>query len=156
MEALNPELIPLFLILTTFKRMPLQTDPDKQLSGNVLIAEDNEINRFVMKKLLNKWGMTSDFAENGEIAIEKIKNARYDVVFMDIQMPILDGIKATRIIRGMNNGEFKDLPIIALTATVANQQIEEIIDSGMNDYISKPFVPAELFAKLGSILDKEL
>lgn len=136
--------------------MPLRIDPDKQLSGNVLIAEDNEINRFVMKKLFNRWGITSDFAENGEIAIEKIKNARYDVVFMDIQMPILDGIKATRIIRSMNNGEFQDLPIIALTATVASQQIQEIMDSGMNDYISKPFIPAELFAKLGSILDKEL
>lgn len=134
--------------------MPSLIESNKQLSGHVLIAEDNEINRFVMKKLLNRWGITSDFAENGEIAVEKIKSTRYDIVFMDIRMPVLDGIKATRIIRDMNNGQFKDLPIFALTATIVKQEIQEIIDSGMNDYISKPFVPTELFGKLAAILDK--
>ncbi len=131
------------------------TESEKQLSGNVLVVDDNEINRFIIKKLLAKWGITPDFAENGQVAVDKVEAKQYDVVLMDIHMPVLNGIEATGIIRQSRNGQFKKLPIIALTASVMQNDIDEISKSGMTDYISKPFVPAELHAKLATILEEE-
>ncbi|MDB5010386.1 MAG: hypothetical protein JWQ06_1175, partial [Mucilaginibacter sp.] len=125
------------------------TTLDSTLNITVLVVDDNQINRLLINKILTKWGAKSDFAENGREAIEKIENGqKYDVVLMDIHMPEMGGLEATKIIRSKNEPYFKQLPVIALTASVLNSQMNEIDDSGMNDYILKPFEPKVLFEKL--------
>lgn len=133
---------------------PSLANADKQLSGNVLVVEDNEINRFLIKKFLKKWGVSGDFAENGKEALDKIRHHAYDVVLMDIQMPVMSGLEATIAIRNMEKQEHRQLPIIALTATILDQELEEIKKSGMNDYIAKPFSPDDLYRKLATFMQK--
>jgi PAS domain S-box-containing protein len=112
----------------------------------VLLVEDNDINRLYAKSILKNWQCFIDVAENGLVAIEKVKNNYYDVVLMDIQMPVLDGYEATKAIRSMHaNGK---LPIIALTANATQRDVEKCLDSGMNDYLPKPFTPEDLYHKL--------
>jgi PAS domain S-box-containing protein len=113
---------------------------------NVLLVEDNDINRLYAKSILKNWQCFIDVAENGLVAIEKVKNNFYDVVLMDIQMPVMDGYEATKAIRSMNsNGK---LPIIALTANATQRDVEKCLDAGMNDYLPKPFTPEDLYQKL--------
>jgi len=120
-----------------------------ELSINVLIVDDNVINRLLLNKVLSKWGATSDYAENGMEAVKKIEdNHNYDVVLMDIYMPEMTGIEATRIIRGKDDPYFRELPIIALTASMLTNEMGEIEKAGMNDYVLKPFDPPALFEKL--------
>lgn len=133
---------------------PSLANADKQLSGNVLVVEDNEINRFLIRKFLKKWGVSGDFAENGKEALDKIRHHAYDVVLMDIQMPVMSGLEATIAIRNMEKQEHRQLPIIALTATILDQELEEIKKSGMNDYIAKPFSPDDLYRKLATFMQK--
>ena len=102
-----------------------------------------------MNKILSKWGATADFAENGSQAVEKVENNRnYDVVLMDIYMPEMGGVEATSIIRSKEEPYFKDLPIIALTASMLISEVNEMAAAGMNDYILKPFDPKNLYQKL--------
>lgn len=112
---------------------------------NILLVEDHDINLFVATSILEQWNIKPDIATNGKEAIKAIKQKKYDVVLMDIQMPVMGGIEATKIIR-------KDLksqvPIIALTANVIKTDIEKYLTAGMNDYISKPFEPATLLKKI--------
>jgi CheY-like chemotaxis protein len=116
---------------------------------NVLVVDDNQINRLLINKVISKWGATIDFAENGQEAIDKIEaNPHFDVVLMDIHMPIMGGIEATQILRSKSEDYYKNLPIIALTASMLNSEINEINSSGMNDYILKPFDPRNLHDKL--------
>lgn len=117
---------------------------EKLLSGRILVVEDSEINRFILKKILTKWGLTIDFAENGEIALQKVATQKYDTILMDVQMPVMTGTEATVLIREMNHGEFKGLPIIALTATILEDDITKIYQAGMTGYIAKPFEPHQL------------
>jgi CheY-like chemotaxis protein len=119
------------------------------LQLNVLVVDDNMINRLLINKVISKWGATLEYAENGQEAIEKIEaNPHFDVVLMDIHMPIMGGIEATQIIRAKDEAYFKQLPIIALTASMLNSEINEIAGSGMTDYILKPFDPKGLYDKL--------
>jgi PAS domain S-box-containing protein len=119
------------------------------LKINVLVVDDNQINRLLINKILKKWGADADFAENGIEAINKIENNRnYNVVLMDIHMPEMGGLEATQIIRSKSESYFQQLPIIALTASMLGNQIGEIGDAGMNDYILKPFDPKSLYDKL--------
>ncbi|MDA3846828.1 MAG: response regulator, partial [Vallitaleaceae bacterium] len=112
----------------------------------VLIVEDNELNRELVIAILEEYGLIIDSAENGRIAIEKILKAPYDLVLMDLQMPVMDGYEATRKIREMD--DFKDLPIIAMSAH-AIKGIEEITyEVGMNDYITKPFEVSKMISTL--------
>jgi CheY-like chemotaxis protein len=123
----------------------LETD----LKVNVLVVDDNNINRLLINKVLTRWGANPDFAENGLQAIEKITNNRnYDVVLMDVYMPEMGGIEATRVIRAIDEPYFQQLPIIALTASMLSSERTEIDESGMNDFILKPFDPQKLFEKL--------
>ncbi len=108
---------------------------------HILLVEDHIINQIATKKVLEKWGdIKVDIAKNGKIAIEKVKSKAYDLVLMDIQMPILDGIEATKIVRKSSN-----LPIIALTAHASDDEKEKCLNAGMNDYLTKPFKPKELY-----------
>lgn len=119
------------------------------LNINVLVVDDNQINRLLINKVLKKWGATADFAENGIEAIEKLEQFKnFDVVLMDIHMPLMGGLEATGEIRAKTDPYFQKLPIIALTASMLGSQMGQIETAGMNDYILKPFDPKTLYDKL--------
>ncbi|MDB5128431.1 PAS domain-containing protein [Mucilaginibacter sp.] len=119
------------------------------LNINVLVVDDNQINRLLINKVLKKWGATADFAENGQEAIDKLElHKNFDVVLMDIHMPLMGGLEATGVIRSKSEPYFQKLPIIALTASMLSNQMGQIENAGMNDYILKPFDPTTLFEKL--------
>ncbi|MCC8425234.1 PAS domain-containing protein [Mucilaginibacter sp. UR6-11] len=118
------------------------------LNISVLVVDDNQINRLLINKILTKWGATVDFAENGILAVNKVEANKYDVVLMDIHMPEMGGLEATQIIRSKPEPYFKQLPIVALTASMLTSQMGDIGNAGMNDYILKPFEPKVLFEKL--------
>ena len=113
----------------------------------VLLVEDNEINRLYAKSILKNWHCVTDTAENGLVAIEKIKSQQYDVVLMDIQMPIMDGYETTKAIRMMELPQ-RTVPILALTANATKSDVDKCIAAGMNDYLPKPFTPDDLYRKL--------
>ncbi|HYF68847.1 MAG TPA: ATP-binding protein [Ohtaekwangia sp.] len=113
---------------------------------HVLLVEDNDINRLYAKSILKNWQCYIDVAENGLVAIEKIKNNFYDVVLMDVQMPVMDGYEATKAIRSMHQSA--KVPIIALTANATPGDVEKCLLAGMNDYLPKPFTPEDLYGKL--------
>ena len=114
----------------------------------VLIAEDNMVNVMLMKKLLSKWGIVPTVAENGERAIEMVQYGNFDIILMDLQMPILNGFDAATEIRKMRDPKKANIPIIALTASALFDIKERVFSSGMNDYVSKPFKPDELKEKM--------
>jgi len=99
--------------------------------------------------VLAKWDINVDIAEDGQIAVDKVKKKNYDVILMDIQMPVMGGVEATQIIR---NTLHLDIPIIALTANAVKGDREEFLNAGMDDYISKPFDASILFNKLVSFV----
>lgn len=120
----------------------------------LLIVEDNNINVLLMKNFMKHWNVQYDLAENGRIALEKVQANYYDLVLMDLQMPEMDGYEATRHIRSLPEEKYRLLPIIALTAS-AMMDIKDIAFTvGMNDYISKPFSPAELYSKIAAYRKK--
>jgi len=122
---------------------------EEGLKIHALVVDDNQINRLLINKVLKRWGATADFAENGLEAVRFVKtNRNYDVVLMDIHMPEMGGLEATQIIRNVQEPYFQQLPIIALTASMMNSQMDSITGAGMNDYILKPFDPKTLFDKL--------
>ncbi len=108
----------------------------------ILIAEDNEINQHTTKIMLEGKGFKVDVAENGEETLRKFKENKYDFIFMDIEMPIMDGITATKKIREMEIG--KKIPIVALTAYALKGDKEKFINAGVDNYISKPYKSSEL------------
>ena len=124
---------------------------EQNWSGNILLAEDNKVNVKIACKFLKKWGLEVDVAENGLVAVELAKNKKYDLVLMDLQMPVMDGYEATKRIRGM----YPDIPIIALTASALLEVKAEAIAAGMSDYASKPFNPTELRKKINQFLASE-
>ena len=108
----------------------------------ILLVEDVEFNIFVAEMMLTNWNAKIDKAENGKVAVEKMKNNKYDLVLMDIQMPVMDGYTATEEIRKFD----KTTPIIALTASLSIDIQERADEVGMNGFITKPFNPVELFS----------
>ena len=124
------------------KQVASHIRPDKEAPLHILVAEDNPINQMLVTHVLKKYGLTSEIAENGEIAVEKMRQNHYDLILMDIQMPIMDGYDATRIIR---NELKSNIPIVALTAHAMNQEKEKCLGLGMNDFISKPFGQKQLY-----------
>ncbi|MBO6536056.1 MAG: response regulator [Balneolaceae bacterium] len=112
---------------------------------SLLIVEDNRINRLLAFTLLDKWGVNYDWSENGKDAIEKLANKKFDIILMDMQMPVMDGLEATRYIR---NELHLDIPIIALTANAFKDDADKCLQSGMNDVITKPFEPSILYNKI--------
>ena len=125
------------------------TDSYKGLEGKrILVAEDNKINFFVANKFLTGWGVLVDHAEDGQLALEKIEKEEYDLILMDLHMPILDGIEATRIIRNSDNPRIKNIPIVALTAAIMSENHDRIEGLYINDYVLKPFKPQDLYQRL--------
>ena len=115
----------------------------------VLIVEDKPLNQLVAKEMLMKWWpiMDIDVADNGRIAVGKIELHQYDLVLMDVQMPEMDGYEATRHIRKMPLPTCQ-VPIIAMTAFASTGEVDKCLEAGMNDYISKPFEPRQLYDKI--------
>ena len=114
-----------------------------KISGaHLLLVEDNEINQQIARELLDKAGVTVAIAENGEEAVAMVVQEKFDGVLMDMQMPVMDGITATREIR--KNPRFADLPVIAMTANVMASDRERCLAAGMNDYIAKPIDPNQM------------
>lgn len=127
--------------------VPLKTL--KSLSGiKVLMAEDNDINVFLIKQFMKLWKVECDVVGNGLLALQQVQIKDYDMVFMDLQMPIMDGYQSVAAIRALPDEKFKKLPIIALTASAMLDVQFKAFDAGMNDYISKPFKPEELYQKI--------
>jgi PAS domain S-box-containing protein len=114
---------------------------------SVLLVEDNDINRLYAKSILKNWNCHADIAENGLVAIEKVKNNYYDIILMDVQMPVMDGYEATKAIRLMDP-PMKNIPIVALTANATKKDVEKCLAAGMNDYLPKPFTPDDLQRKI--------
>lgn len=127
----------------TIKMEPGQTKNINTAEGivDILLVEDNLINQKLTQKILMEQGFRVDVASNGKEAVEKFKNAHYDLIFMDIQMPVMDGLEATRQIRRLEtNSQTRDrVKIIALTANSQQQDKENCLAAGMDDYINKPF-----------------
>lgn len=118
---------------------------------HILLVEDSAINRFIANKSLSHFGCTTDEAENGLIALELLKEKSYDLILMDIQMPELDGVETTKIIRN----ELKlDLPIIAVTANAFRKDIDLYLSIGMNGYVTKPFEEKDLFTTIAKLLHR--
>lgn len=124
-------------------------------SGNILLAEDNELNQEIATAILTEAGFTVDVANNGQIAVDKLKKAKegdYRLVLMDIQMPVMNGYEAAREIRKIENKEIASIPIIAMTANAFEEDKNEALQSGMNGHIAKPVDVEKLFG----VLDENL
>ncbi|WP_462249544.1 ATP-binding protein [Ekhidna sp.] len=136
-------------IKTTRKK---QSKQDKNnLDLHVLLVEDNQANQEIAKGFLNRWGVTVDLANHGEEALDMIASKAYDLMIIDVRMPIMDGYEATRRIRAMNDEYFRKLPIIALTASTLLESRSKMERSGMNEIVSKPFDPEDLFEKVSRL-----
>jgi len=116
-------------------------------SLNILLAEDNMINAMLAKQVLSKGGHIVTHVVNGAMAVEAVKQQQYDIILMDIQMPVLNGIMATKIIRGLE-GVAAGIPIVAMTAHSLYGEMQNCYNAGMNGYVSKPFQPEDLFAAI--------
>jgi CheY-like chemotaxis protein len=114
----------------------------------ILVAEDNKINFFVANKFLIGWGISVTHAENGQIALDILEKEDFDLILMDLHMPVMDGIEATRIIRKSDNQKIKNIPIVALTAAIMSESHDKIEDLKINDYVLKPFKPHDLFERI--------
>ncbi len=114
----------------------------------VLMAEDNKINFFVANKFLTGWGVNVAHAENGKIALEMLEKEDFDLVIMDLHMPVMDGIEATKIIRQSPVPRICSIPVIALTAAIMSESHDKIEGLAINDYVLKPFKPRDLFDKI--------
>ncbi len=121
--------------------------------ARVLLAEDNEVNQLVASRILKNAGLVVEIAFNGLEAIEMLQKNQYDLVLMDIQMPEMDGITATKKIRAMPR--FKNLPILAMTAHAMSGDRELSLKAGMNDHINKPINLKELFSSLAKWLRRK-
>jgi PAS domain S-box-containing protein len=116
---------------------------------SLLVAEDNVVNQVLLKKYLAKWGVGNlEFAANGKIALELYYSKPFDMVLLDLQMPTVDGFEVAKRIRGMKEPEKAKVPIIALTAASFSEVKGQLEAAGMDDFVSKPFVPGSLYAKI--------
>ena len=117
--------------------------------------EDNALNREISREILEADGFAVEDADDGDVAVEKIRWAEpgyYDLVLMDIQMPVMDGHEATKRIRALENPVLSSIPIIAMTANAFDEDKRAALDSGMNGFISKPVVVEEVVEALNGVL----
>ena len=131
---------------------PLFSNIDGLGQLRMLIAEDNPVNILLMKKLLAKWNIVPTIAENGERVIEILKYGNFDIILMDLQMPVMNGFDATKEIRKLADPKKSGIPIIALTASALFDIKEQVFNAGMNDYVSKPFKPEVLMEKIQNLV----
>lgn len=120
--------------------------------ASILVAEDNKANQLVISEMFKRMGLSMDIAENGRRAIEMVEQYHYDLIFMDISMPEMDGMETCRAIRSMTDEKTCQIPIIALTAHSLSGDKEQFLDAGMNDYLSKPIRLSQLIEKINLFL----
>lgn len=132
---------------TASQKKPLNFNIASEIPLNILLVEDNLINQKVTIRMLKRFGYTIDIAENGVEAIEAVKKKQYELIFMDIQMPVMDGFEATKEILRMFPNDLCPV-IIAMTAAVMKGDKEKCLDSGMSDYIPKPVLPEAIQAAI--------
>ncbi|CAV27738.1 response regulator [Vibrio sp. 10N.222.54.F12] len=139
------------------KQAPIKEEPKPvaaPFSGKVLVVEDSRVNQQVAKMMLKKLGFEVDIADNGEIGVEKFKANDYVMIFMDCQMPVLDGFEATKQIRALEEGTSKHIPIVALTANVVQRDKHLCFDVGMDEFLPKPVNQGKLREIVASFLSK--
>lgn len=129
---------------------------DSKFSGRrVLLCEDNPLNTKIVVKLLEKKHVITETCENGKAGIETFEKSRqgyYDFIFMDIRMPVMDGLEATRFIRNLDREDAKSIPIIAMTANAFDEDIKRSIEAGMTEHLAKPINPEILFTTMQKYL----
>ncbi len=119
---------------------------DTDATCRILLVEDNEVNRTIATKLLEKRGHVVIAVENGALAVEATANDHFDVVLMDIQMPVMDGLTATVEIRTREHTTGAHIPIVAVTAHALDEDRKRCLAAGMDDYLTKPIRSSDLFA----------
>ncbi|MEZ9001696.1 response regulator [Vibrio splendidus] len=142
----------------TDKQAPIKEEPKPvaaSFSGKVLVVEDSRVNQQVAKMMLKKLGFEVDIADNGEIGVEKFQANEYEMIFMDCQMPVLDGFEATKQIRALEEGSSQHIPIVALTANVVQRDKHLCFDVGMDEFLPKPVNQGKLREIVESFLSKE-
>ena len=129
-----------------------------ELSGRkVLVAEDVQINAEILKMILQMRGIDCDVAENGKIAVDTFSSkpeGTYSAILMDMRMPEMDGLEATRAIRAMKRDDAKKIPIIALTANAFDEDVQRSLQAGLNAHLSKPVKPEQLYQTLEELIGK--
>ncbi|MEY3237127.1 MAG: hypothetical protein RI883_1228 [Bacteroidota bacterium] len=148
-----------FTIPFVKNKQPILENTEQNISLNktlsnirILVAEDNVLNQMLIKAILDKENVSFDFAGNGQEVLSLLKKNKYDIILMDIQMPIMDGLTATKIIR---TDLKSNIPIIALTANTSFNDEKEYLKNGMNDQLSKPFKRDELLQKISLLISKK-
>ena len=119
----------------------------------ILLVEDNQVNQLVVKRFLTKWKSNVTIVENGQQCLDELKENEYDIILMDLNMPVMDGYEATRIIRNTPS-PYQDIPIIALTAAAIGEIRQKTKSMGFDQYMSKPFEPRALFTVLKEMINK--
>ncbi len=132
----------------------LSGDKEVFFDGKILVAEDNQNNQLLMQILLEEFGLDIDMVDNGKKAFEKYQSKDYDMVFLDVNMPVLDGMKALKLIRGYEDENGLFTPIVALTANAIAGDKETCLKAGMDEYLSKPIMRDELLAIFEKYLNK--
>ncbi len=130
--------------------------PEPVRKGRILLTEDNELNQEIAEAILGDAGFTTDVAENGQVAVEMLSSSQpgyYQLVLMDVQMPVMNGYEATRAIRRLENRKLADIPILAMTANAFEEDKQEALRSGMNGHIAKPINIELLMKELDQILN---
>lgn len=136
----------------TEQQKPVSPTSFEALEATILVADDNQINLTLAKKLLSKWGIKADFAANGLDAYQMVMVKDYDLILMDLHMPVMDGLEATKIIRKQPQEKYKTIPIIALTGSVFGLDLENLQQEGLTDHFLKPYTPEGLYNKVKSYL----
>ena len=126
----------------------LEASAEPERSLRLLLVEDVAVNRELVRVMLEAFEIEIDTAENGAVALEALHRASYDLVLMDVQMPVMDGLTAARAIRSLDGAAAREVPIIAMTANVLPEQVQRCLDAGMDDHIGKPIEPAQLLRTL--------
>lgn len=134
-----------------------KTDESILEGKNVLLAEDNDINAAVAMEILKAHGMNVEWAKDGQEVVDKYLRSvkgEYDIILMDVRMPKLDGMQATKIIRNSSHEEANDIPIVAMTADAFDEDIKRTMQAGMNEHLTKPIDIKVLISTLISLLEK--
>jgi len=118
------------------------------LNLDILLVEDNKTNQLLAKTRLEKWKCNVDIAKNGLEGVKKTQVKLYDIILMDVQMPVMDGYEATKIIKNDISEDVSKIPVLGMSAYTSTTETKKMINSGMEDYIFKPFKPTELYQKL--------
>jgi len=140
--------LPLYPVTSVGAHNTILQTREGLVGARILVAEDNPLNQKIARRFLEKWGAEIAMASNGQEAVDVIQNFQPDLILMDIRMPIMDGIEATRHIRNQQNS----VPIIALTASALPDEVKEMKEAGVNEWVSKPFNPDDLKARLCAYL----